>query len=134
MGAELLAGALRRSGHFAGVAVATGAADAKALLANQPFDVLLVNSKFEGDEGGLKLARESCELHPRAKVVMLLESSERESVVQAFRAGCQGVFCHTQSVKELTKCLVCVHRGQIWATSRELNYVVEALREPGLFG
>jgi DNA-binding NarL/FixJ family response regulator len=101
-----------------------------ALLANQPFDVLLVTSKFEGDAGGSKLARESCELHPDVRVVMLLERSERESVVHAFRAGCRGVFCHAQSVKELSKCLDCVHRGQIWATSRELNYVMEALREP----
>ena len=100
-----------------------------ALLANQPFEILLVTSKFEGDEGGLKLARESCKLHPRVRVVMLLESPERESVVQAFRAGCNGVFCHPQSVKELTKCLDCVHRGQIWANSQELNYVVKALRE-----
>jgi DNA-binding NarL/FixJ family response regulator len=28
------------------------------------------------------------------------------------------------------KCLACVHRGQIWATSQELTYVLQALREP----
>jgi DNA-binding NarL/FixJ family response regulator len=60
---------------------------------------------------------------------MLLETLEREWVVQAFRAGCRGVFGRAQSVKDLVKCLVCIHRGQIWAGSRELTYVVEALRE-----
>jgi two-component system, NarL family, nitrate/nitrite response regulator NarL len=130
MGAQLLADALRRSGRFAGVFVAGRTADVMALLTSQPFDVLLISSNFEGDAAGLKLAREACGLHARTKVVMLLETSERESVVQAFRAGCKGVFCHAQSVKELTKCLACVHRGQIWANSQELSYVLEALREP----
>jgi len=130
MGAQLLADALRRSGRFAGVSVASRTTDAMALLANQPFDVVLISRNFEGDTAGLKLAREACALHARVKFVMLLETSERESVVQAFRAGCRAVFCHAQSVKELSKCLDCVHRGQIWAASRELNYVMEALREP----
>jgi DNA-binding NarL/FixJ family response regulator len=131
MRAELLAGALRRSGRFADVSVTTRTTDVVTLLANQPFDVLLISSKFEGDAAGLKLAREARALHPRTRVVMLLETSERESVVQAFRAGCQGVFCHNpQSVKELTKCLDCIHHDQIWANSQELSYVLEALREP----
>jgi DNA-binding NarL/FixJ family response regulator len=51
-------------------------------------------------------------------------------VVQAFRAGCKGVFYRAQSIKELMKCLACVHRGQIWATSQELTYLLQALREP----
>jgi two-component system, NarL family, nitrate/nitrite response regulator NarL len=102
-----------------------------ALLANEPIDVLLISSDFESDgASGLKSAREVYNLHPRIKVVMLLATSEREPVVQAFRAGCRGVFCRVQSVKDLIKCLVCVHRGQIWASSQELTHVLEALREP----
>ena len=130
MGAQLLADALRRSGRFAGVLSATRTTDVMALLANQPFDVLLISSNVEGDAKGLKLAQEACMLHAHLKVVMLLETSEREAVVQAFRAGCKGVFCRAQSIKELMKCLACVHRGQIWATSQDLTYVLQALREP----
>lgn len=129
MGAQLLADALRRSGRFAGVFVASRTADVMTLLANQPFDVLLTGSNFEG-AAGLQLAREVCASHSRTKVVMLLETLERESVVQAFRAGCKGVFCRAQEVKDLMKCLACVHRGQIWASSQELTYLLEALREP----
>jgi len=131
MGTQLLAEALRRSGRFAGALVASRTADLMALLANEPINVLLISSNFEDDgASGLKLAREVCDLHPRTKVVMLLANSEREPVVQAFRAGCRGVFCRAQSVKDLIKCLVCVHRGQIWASSQELTYMLEFLREP----
>jgi two-component system, NarL family, nitrate/nitrite response regulator NarL len=131
MGTQLLAEALRRSGRFAAVSVASRTEDLMPSLVNEPIDVLLIGSNFEGDAASrLKLAREVRDLHPRIKVVMLLATSERESVVQAFRAGCRGVFCRSQSVKELIKCLVCLHSGQIWASTQELTYVLEALREP----
>jgi two-component system, NarL family, nitrate/nitrite response regulator NarL len=132
MGAQLLADALRRSGRFAGVLFASQTADVMTLLAGQPCDVLLTSANFEGG-AGLDLVREVCVIHSRTKVLMLLETLEREWVVQAFRAGCRGVFGRAQSVKDLAKCLVCIHRGQIWAGSRELTYVVEALREPRPF-
>jgi DNA-binding NarL/FixJ family response regulator len=64
------------------------------------------------------------------RVVMLLDIPDRDSVVQAFRAGCHGVFCRARSVKDLPKCIACVHAGQIWANSQELAYVLGALREP----
>jgi hypothetical protein len=60
MGAQLLADALRRSDRFAGVFSATRTTDVMALLANQPFDVLLISSNVEGDATGLKLAQAAC--------------------------------------------------------------------------
>ena len=97
MAAQLLSDALRRSGRFAGVSVASRSADVMALLGDQPFDVLLISSNLEGEAAGLKLAREASALRACLKVVMLLERSERESVVEAFRAGCKGVFCPPRS-------------------------------------
>ncbi len=129
MGAQLLADALRRSGRFAGVSVASRTAEVMTLLANQPFDVMVTSANFEAG-AGLDLVREVYVIHSRTKALLLLETLERECVVQAFRAGCRGVFGRSQSVKDLAKCLVCIHRGQIWAGSRELTYVLEALREP----
>jgi two-component system, NarL family, nitrate/nitrite response regulator NarL len=132
MGAQLLADALRRSGRFASVCVADRATDVLTLMASQPIDVLLTSDNFEGGTG-LDLAREVCVIHSRAKVLMLLETLDRELVVEAFRAGCRGVFGRAQSVKHLVKCLVCIHCEQIWAGSQELTYVVQALREPKPF-
>jgi len=131
MGAQLLGDALRRSGRFAEVLVAGGVTEVMNLVADQRIDVLLIGSHFEGDAAvGLTLAREVCALHAQTKVVMLFEASEPERVVEAFRAGCKGVFCRAQSVKDLTKCLACVHRDQIWASSQEVHYLLKALREP----
>jgi len=131
MGAQLLSDALRRSHRFGTVLAANRAADVAAMLADQPLDVALISADFEGEPGrGFKLAQEVQAKSTETKVVMLLDIPDRDSVVQAFRAGCHGVFCRARSVKDLPKCITCVHAGQIWANSQELAYVLAALREP----
>jgi DNA-binding NarL/FixJ family response regulator len=61
---------------------------------------------------------------------MLLDSSERASVIESFLAGARGVFSRTDSLKALAKCIHSVHNGQVWASSRELQFVLEALCAP----
>jgi len=131
MGAQLLADALRRSHRFGSVLATHRAADVAARLTDGPLDVALVSADFEGELGrGLRLAQEIQIASSDTKVVMLLDIPDRDSVVQAFRAGCHGVFCRARSAKELPKCIACVHAGQIWANSEELAFVLAALREP----
>jgi DNA-binding NarL/FixJ family response regulator len=60
---------------------------------------------------------------------MLIDASEHKQVVEAFRAGARGVFCRSESLTSLAKCIQCVSEGQIWANSRELRYLLEALGE-----
>lgn len=61
---------------------------------------------------------------------MLLDASERTPVIEAFRCGARGVFCRTEPLKLLAKSIRCVHEGQIWASSAELQFVLEAMAEP----
>jgi DNA-binding NarL/FixJ family response regulator len=63
-------------------------------------------------------------------VIVLLNSSEREAVISAFRAGALGIFCRTESVRLLAKCIRSVHAGQVWASSAELQFVLQALAGP----
>ncbi|MGH9432722.1 MAG: LuxR C-terminal-related transcriptional regulator [Terriglobia bacterium] len=131
MGAQLLADALRRSHRFGTVQAAHRTSDFLAAVAGDPPDVAVVSANFEGDTlGGFKLAQELGAAHRGVKVVMMFDAPGGDSVVQAFRNGCQGVFCRKRSVKELIKCITCVHAGQIWGNSEELGFVLEALREP----
>jgi DNA-binding NarL/FixJ family response regulator len=50
-------------------------------------------------------------------------------VVEAFRTGARGVFCRSESLTSLARCIQCVSEGQIWANSKELRYLLEALGE-----
>ena len=84
-----------------------------------------------GDNGtGFELCRDICSGSPATRVIMLLDASERTTVIEAFRSGARGVFFRTESLKLLAKCILCVHVGQVWASSGELHYLLEAIAEP----
>lgn len=59
----------------------------------------------------------------------MLESSEDEVVLEAFRAGVRGVFDKDKPLELLNKCVRCVHNGQIWVNSHYLEILVKALAD-----
>src|SRR5262249_48802735 len=101
-----------------------------ALVAKEKPAIVIISAELEDNpRRGFEIARELHSLVPEARIIMLLDSSERSLVVEAFRAGARGVFCRSEALKSLAKCISCVHQGQIWANSRELRFALEALGE-----
>ncbi len=66
---------------------------------------------------------------PGTRIILLMDVSHPSAVVEAFRCGAQGIFSRTESSKILAKCIHSVHRGQVWANSAELGYVIGALKD-----
>ncbi len=131
MNTQMLVEALARDGHF----TMTGSeAKPSEILAQTRRDHphVAVISARQGEQGtaGIELCRDICSTSPATRVIMLLDSSERTTVIEAFRSGARGVFFRTESLKSLAKCILCVHSGQVWASSEELHYLLEAIAEP----
>jgi len=101
----------------------------EAIAQKKPHVVLLSSTLEDSAHAGLELARKMRSAHPETRVVLLIDTSNPAEVVEAFRSGAQGVFSRTESSKALARCISCVHEGQVWASSEELRYVLEALRE-----
>jgi DNA-binding NarL/FixJ family response regulator len=104
----------------------------KQAAQHQP-DVAVISSNLEDDpQGGLKVMRELRVSSPSTRPILLLDCSDSEPVIDAFSAGAKGVACQTDSVEVLCKCIRCVHAGQVWANSAQLQWIVKALgdREP----
>src|SRR4029077_7989971 len=76
---------------------------------------------------GFNVTRQLRGSHSELRVIMILDSSKPTMVVEAFRAGASGIFCRDQSSELLCKCIHAVHQGQVWASSKELRFVIEAL-------
>ena len=95
------------------------------------FDVVLISTGFSPEPlEGLRFVSEVRNLHREVSIVVLLDALERNLVVEAFRCGAQGVFCRSDSFQALCKCILCVHEGQVWASSAELEFVLDALVDP----
>ena|SRR5579872_796720 len=130
MNSQLLANALIRDKRFL---LLEGEPTASAILAAanaQKPDVVLLSPRLEENPSlGFQVARQLLAAHPQTRVVMLLDAPERSAVVEAFRTGARGVFCRTESLKSLSKCIRCVHDGQVWANSNELRFLLDALSQ-----
>jgi DNA-binding NarL/FixJ family response regulator len=130
MNSQLLAGTLERDKRFQVLeAVSEGRAITAAVAKEKPAVVVISAELDDNPRKGFEVAREIHRVHPDTRVVMLLDASERGQVVESFRAGARGVFCRSESLKLLAKCIHCVSQGQVWANSKELRYLLEALGE-----
>jgi two-component system nitrate/nitrite response regulator NarL len=130
MNSQLLAAALERDKHFEVLDPVSDARGIIAAVAKEKPAVVVISAELDDDKRkGFEIARELRALHPETRVVMLLDASERGQVVEAFRAGSRGVFCRSESLMSLARCIQCVSEGQIWANSKELRYLLEALGE-----
>jgi len=131
MSCQLISEALRRSrSPRFNVLVPRGFTSNEALedIARTRPDVAIIsNTLKDGPSAGFSLLRamQSSKLQTRA--VVLLDHPERALVVDAFRSGARGVFSRAESLNELCKCISSVHQGQIWANSKEMEYVLEEL-------
>jgi DNA-binding NarL/FixJ family response regulator len=97
-------------------------------------DVLVISANLEEQPSrGLEILHELRDSFPGIRAVVLLHSSKRELIVDAFRAGARGLFSPQSSIEMLMKAVKCVHKGQIWANSREMNLAVEALANSRIF-
>jgi len=125
---ELLAEAIGRDRRFVAVGSAVAPADIHCLARERCPDVLLITPTLDGEpNGGFDILADFRTSHFSVKIVMLLESPEPNMVVQAFRFGARGVFSKDLPIKTLAKCISCVQEGQVWATTQELGFVLEAL-------
>jgi DNA-binding NarL/FixJ family response regulator len=79
------------------------------------------------DRAGFDVTREIIASRSKPSVIIILDSNKPTMVVEAFRAGASGIFSRDQSSELLCKCIHAVHKGQVWANSKELHFVIDAL-------
>jgi len=94
---------------------------------HKPGAVLIAASLSDGPLTGFRALRDLRDSSPAARVVVLLDERDRELVVDAFRAGARGLFFRADSAENLGKCISAVANGEIWASSADLEFLLEAL-------
>jgi DNA-binding NarL/FixJ family response regulator len=67
-------------------------------------------------------------MHPHLPKVCLMDLEDPAVAVQAFRAGARGLFCLADSsFQSLCECLFRVQQGEIFATNRQLGYLLDSV-------
>src|SRR5260370_24788354 len=131
MDCKLLQNALRRfRRQFEIVACAVAKKDILHGFSRGNVYVGLVNAALEdGRKAGLEILPELHASYQRTPVVVLFEEWQDELIMQAFRAGAKGVFCRSEEKLDmLRRCINSGHEGQVWASSRQVQLLLNALR------
>jgi DNA-binding NarL/FixJ family response regulator len=126
---QLVESAFRpRRNRVSVVASAIGSQHALTLLNERKPDVAVISARLqEGPLEGYRVLSELRSLQTATRAIMLLESRERDLVVDAFRCGAHGVVFRDERLETLGKCIHAVHAGQVWASSEHLGYLLDAL-------
>jgi two-component system nitrate/nitrite response regulator NarL len=129
MGCQLMAAAFGRSRYkLTVVGYATNSDELRSGLDKDEANIAVVGCQLrEGSTAGFTLTREIRASHPKTNVILMLDSIERETVVESFRSGASGVFSRDEPFELLCKCIHVVHEGQVWAGSKELRFLIDAL-------
>jgi DNA-binding NarL/FixJ family response regulator len=125
---QLVADGLKRDPALQVIVPVSDASRLNAEVMASDVDVLVISANLEDQPSkGLEILQELRTSFPGIRAVVLLHSSKRELIVDAFRAGARGIFSRQGSIEMLMKAVRCVHEGQIWANSWEMGLAVEAL-------
>ncbi|HTS08627.1 MAG TPA: response regulator transcription factor [Candidatus Eisenbacteria bacterium] len=133
MTTQLLVDALGRNGQFHMIECPSDVAALLSLVRREKPAVAVISAQLEQPkDSSAELIRNIRVESPDTRVVLLLDFSEPNAIISAFRAGAQGVFCRTEPFHLLSKCIQCVAKGEVWASRSELQAVLEALAQPAL--
>jgi DNA-binding NarL/FixJ family response regulator len=128
MESQLLAGALRHHGFH--VSPCESELTAVLELADHGVMDVAVLSCGGSQSGVLDMTvlRTLHLSYPQIPKVVLMDVEDRELAVQSFRLGARGLFCLADSsFQRLCECIQRVHGGEIWATTQQLNYLLDSV-------
>jgi Response regulator containing a CheY-like receiver domain and an HTH DNA-binding domain len=128
MARDLYSQALNRFTGLQVIASVSTVEGVMGVIQSKQVDVVLLAANLEDGPltGLMALQKINCTL-TQAKAVLLFEAHEAHLVVPAFRAGVRGVFClETDGIKQLCRCVKCIHNGQVWANSAQLGLIIDA--------
>lgn len=102
---------------------------ATAIAARERPDVVVMDVQLP-TANGIETAAQIVKTSAGTRVLMLSSSDDRETVVQAVRAGASGYLLKTVEPVEIVQAIEAVHGGQLAFPPSLARVVLDALREP----
>ena len=122
---------LERCEEVALVREAPGGEEALTLLAEQSFDLLLLDFRMPG-LSGVPLLKRISSVQPDLRVLVFNCSATEEEIFSAFQAGALGYITKDSDREEILEAMLQVHRGHRWLPTVIAGRYVERLQRNAL--
>jgi len=127
---QLLVSALRRRPEFSVFSCSLDFEAIAGAIESSDVHVAVINGDVKDELQEMTLLRRLHLTYPEVSKVLLLDSYDRDTVVNAFRSGVRGLFSFSEHpFRLLCKCILCVSRGQIWANTEQMQYLVDVITQ-----
>ena len=124
---QLLSSGLRRQTGMKVTSCRGELSDCIRVLRSGPVDVALLGGGAP-NHNQMDTIRSLHASHPHMALILLLDSYDRNLVVNAVRAGVRGLFCPAyQPFRALSRCISVVFQGQLWANTEQIGFLIESL-------
>ena len=129
MGCQLMAAAFGRSPYAMEVkALAVESSEVRSAVKEFHPDVAVISASLkDGPNAGIRTARELRISGSKTKFIVLIDASVRAVVIEAFRAGAQGVVCREDPFETLFRSIYVVHQGQVWINTNQQLFLIDYL-------
>lgn len=126
---ELLTQALSKQPEFLISGCPRNLEELVAIISDQAPDIALIRSTNQkGMFSPLTILNTIHSVSPSTRGIVLSSDLAREDVVSYFQAQARGILpAELTDFETLCKCIYSVNEGQIWASSKQLNYLIESL-------
>lgn len=125
---QLLRSALRRQPRMEVACCRGELSHCLEALRSAPADIVLLGDSPSHHDCLTVTLRGLRDNYPETGLILLLDSYDRNLVVNAVRAGARGLFCRaSQPFRALRRCIAVVHLGQLWANTEQMGYIIDAL-------
>jgi len=115
-------------------AQATSSAEVEQVARAQQPEIALISAALsDGPLAGFRVLPTLHSLLPECRVIVLLDDTNEELALDAFRAHARGVFHRSDPMEQLVKCVDKVRQGEVWVQPGELRAVFDAFAECSTF-
>jgi len=129
--AQLLSSALRRQPGLSVTCCRSELSNCLQALRSSQVDAVLLSDSPTDHNHLIDTLRGLHGSYPHIGLIVLLDSYDRNLVVDSMRAGARGLFCRaSQPFRALCRCISVVYQGQLWASTEQISYMIEALKSP----
>jgi two-component system nitrate/nitrite response regulator NarL len=103
-------------------AITSGSSEIIEYLKTSETHVAVISAELQdGPLAGFRVLEQLRASHSDTASIILLNSADRDLLIDAFRFQVRGIFTRSHSVSALPKCICAVHDGQLWINNEQLE-------------
>jgi DNA-binding NarL/FixJ family response regulator len=117
---------LRNRKKFEVQAVTAGSLETFQELEKSESHVALISAELQdGPLAGFRVLQQLRNSKLNTAPIMLLNSIDRDVLIDAMRCGARGIFTRAHPINVLPECICAVHHGQVWLSNQQIELLLE---------